>query len=139
MEAPVLKDSFSKRLGDKGFTLIEALIAITLMALMVLALYRSAALIMSRNIENTMADTCVKVANEKIEELRNAPFSSLHQGTITDNVTREVRNFTRTFERTTVLVKWDTLFTVTVTVKWRLHDGEKEHTCSLSTAIADHG
>ena len=126
--------------SERGFTLIEALIAITLMLLMMLALYQSAAIIMARNIENTMQDTCIKVANEKIEDLRKTSFSSLTSGTFTDTVNRQVRNFIRTFRRETILVqRSSTLYTVTVTVFWKLHEGDEEHSCSMSTAIADHG
>ena len=130
-----------KRPLDKGgFTLLEALIAITLLVLMMLALYRSAATIMVRNVENTMQDTCIKVANEKIEDLRNEPFSTINAGTITDSVTRQVRNFTRTFEIESVFVqRSSSLYTVNVTVTWRLHSGDNGHNCTLSTVIADHG
>ncbi len=136
----MMVENHTKRrlLNYQGFTLLEALIAITLMALMVLALYRSAAMIMTRNVENTLQDTCMKVANEKIEDLRNMPFNSIPLGTSIDNVTREVRNFQRTFTRRTFVYKrTNTLYTVSVTVSWELHQGNV-HNCTVNTVIAKH-
>jgi len=122
-------------LDNQGFTLLEALIAITLLALMMLALYRSAAMIMTRNVENTLNDEAVKVANEVIEDLRNQGFSSLSSGT--ETITRRVRGFTQTFTVEKTVINFSTAARVTVTVRWTY--GGKSHSYSMVTVIADHG
>ncbi len=128
-------------LKDKnGFTLLEALIAITLLVLMMLALWRSAAMIMNRNVENSLADEAVKIANEEIENLRNMPFSSLPSGTTSRTVTRRVRNFNQTFTVTRALTAPSgstSVYVTTITVNWTY--GGKPHSYSATTVIADHG
>jgi len=122
-------------LNAQGFTLLEALIAITLLAPMMLALYRSAAMIMTRNIENTLNDEAVKGANEVIEDLRNQGFSSLSSGT--ETITRRVRGFTQTFTVEKTVINFSTAARVTVTVRWTYRG--KSHSYSMVTVIADHG
>lgn len=128
MEANALKDR-------KGFTLLEVLIAITLLALMVLALYHSAATIMIRNVENSIADEAVKIANEKIEDLRNTKFSTLSPGNSTETITRHIRNFDQPFTVITGINIYDTAAKVTVDVNWQYKGGN--HTYRIETVIAD--
>jgi len=123
-------------LDAEGFTLLEALIAITLLIFMMLALWRSAAMIMNRNVENSLADEAVKIANEEIERLRNSPFT-FTTGTTTSTVTRQVRNFTQTFNISDAFVVWGTVARVTVTVSWTY--GGKTHSRQVVTVVANHG
>ena len=126
-------------LKDKnGFTLLEALIAIALLVLMMLALWRSAAMIMNRNVENSLADEAVKIANEEIENLRNMPFSSLSHVPTSKTEIRKVRNFNQTFTVNEALNATSTsVYVTTITVNWTY--GGKPHSYSATTVIADHG
>ncbi len=130
MEAPVSRD-------NGGFTLIEALIAITLMVLIVLALYRSTALIITRNLENSLQDEAVKVAVEAMENLRTVPFNNLSPGTTVNTVTRKVRNFNQPFTVSRTLVSVSGVYRVTVAVTWTY--AGRSHSYSLVSVVANHG
>ena len=122
----------------RAFTLIEVLVAITLLVLMVLALYHSAAMIMSRNLENSLADEAVKIASEEIENLRNYTTFSFTDGSSTVTVTRKVRNFNQIFNVVrTFVVYGGSAARTTVTVNWTY--GGKSHSYQMVTVIADHG
>jgi hypothetical protein len=109
-----------------------------MIVLMVLALYHSAAMIMSRNLENSLADEAVKIASEEIENLRNYTTFSFTDGSSTVTVTRKVRNFNQIFNVVrTFVVYGGSAARTTVTVNWTY--GGKSHSYQMVTVIADHG
>ncbi|OPY81025.1 MAG: hypothetical protein A4E64_00081 [Syntrophorhabdus sp. PtaU1.Bin058] len=81
--------------NKRGFTLIEVLVAICILSISMLAILEAVVITMEHNLNNVSRDESVRIAEAKMNELRNTTFSSLASGS--SNVTRNFRNFTRTF------------------------------------------
>ncbi len=101
---------------SKGFTLIEALVALTLLALVLLGLLAGLLTVYQHNLRNLLRDEAGSVAQECVENLRSIPFASLTSLDIPCNgpatvavsspclnpagvnvVSRQVRNVSTTF------------------------------------------
>jgi len=86
--------------NDKGFTLLETIIAMTILTVMMLGTLQAliGTYTFSRN--NTLRDYAVKIAQELITDYRNIPYNdpALAGGAITPaTYTRQIGNSTVTF------------------------------------------
>jgi prepilin-type N-terminal cleavage/methylation domain-containing protein len=117
----------------KGFTLIEVLISICILSISMLAILEAVVITMEHNLNNVSRDESVRIAETKMNELRNTTFSSLVSGT--SSVTRNFRNLTRTFN-----VQWTinnlsaNSIAIVVMVTWT-HRGI-QHTHSVTSMVS---
>jgi len=80
---------------NRGFTLIEVLVAICILVIGMLAVLSALVTTMEQNLNNLSMDEAVRIAEETMNGLRNSSFVTLMTGN--SAVTRNFRNFTRTF------------------------------------------
>lgn len=66
--------------NNRGFTLIEILVAMFILLVGMLALLNSAAVIIENNLINVLRDEAVRIAEQRMGELKNTPFDSLTAG-----------------------------------------------------------
>ncbi|HOE16329.1 MAG TPA: prepilin-type N-terminal cleavage/methylation domain-containing protein [Syntrophorhabdaceae bacterium] len=117
----------------KGFTLIEVLVAIAILTISMLAILEAVVITMEHNLNNVSRDESVRIAEAKMNELRNTTFASLVSGAGT--VTRNFRNLTRTFT-----VQWTVnnlsanSIAIVVMVTWT-HKGV-QHTHSVTSMVS---
>jgi prepilin-type N-terminal cleavage/methylation domain-containing protein len=73
---------FTKRvrrrvISDSGFTLVEVMIALVISLLIFLALMQTALIGIDSNMRNVVRDEAVKIAEMRMNEMRNSPFVSV--------------------------------------------------------------
>lgn len=66
---------------DRGFTLIEVMIALVVMLFVFLALLQTALLSIDSNMRNVLRDEAVRIAEGRMNEARNLSFDSLASDT----------------------------------------------------------
>jgi len=71
---------FSKA-GIEGFTLVEVMIALVISLLVFLALMQTALIGIDSNMRNVLRDEAVKIAEMRMNEMRNIPFVSVFSDT----------------------------------------------------------
>jgi prepilin-type N-terminal cleavage/methylation domain-containing protein len=79
---------------DKGFTLIEVMISILILFIGMMAVLDFLCVYQKFNIENTIKNEAMKVAEMRLEQLRSQDFLTLPIGTAVaePNVVRRIRN-----------------------------------------------
>jgi len=112
----VLRTAFN----DKGYSLIEVLIAMVLTALVFAGLLKSSLLVMNTNLDNLLRDEAASVADQQMTQLRNTPFNAVPAGTVTSTSTRQIRNVaTFSFTTSQTIVPLDANNkSATITVSW---------------------
>jgi len=112
---------------DKGgFTLTEVLVAITILTIAMLGALEGLLLYTQHNINNLCRDESVKIAEQKMNELRNISYTSLTSGST--NIKRKIKNFERDFN-----IQWGVTAispdssSVEVIVKWTIMNKEWSH------------
>lgn len=119
--------------NKKGFTLIEVLVAICILSISMLAILEAVVITMEHNLNNVSRDESVRIAEAKMNDLRNTTFSSLVSGS--SSVTRNFRNLTRTFN-----IQWTisnlsaNSIAIVVMVTWT-HKGV-QHTHSITSMVS---
>jgi len=114
------------KLNNKAFTLVEVLIAISILTIGMLGALEGLLLYTQYNINNLCRDESVKIAEQKINELRNISYSSLTSGSTI--IRRKIKNFERDFS-----VEWSVATisinssSVEVNVKWTIMNKEWSH------------
>jgi len=63
--------------NDKGYSLIEVLIALLLAALVFAGLLKSSLLVMNTNLDNLLRDEAASVADQQMTQVKNTPFNAL--------------------------------------------------------------
>lgn len=86
------------RKRNNGFTLVEVLVALLILTLSMLAIFEGLVLLSHINLQNLLRDEAVRIAEEKINSLRNSNFSETEG---TQLLSRRVKNFTKDF-----MVSW---------------------------------
>ncbi len=135
--------------NERGVTLIEILVALTILAIVSVALLQSSLLATSTNVQNELRDEAVRVAEQRMSELRNtlftAPTGSTNDLTKTTapapgqpdpSVTRQFRAFTVTynvFRMVSDIGSPPTAKQVTVTVQWNYRN--KQYNQGVSTLL----
>ena len=131
------------KLNNKGMTLIEMLIALMLLLITSLAMMQTSLLAIQTNLANSLRDEAVNVAEERMNDLRNEPFTTtplftsdaLLSGTTTTTVTRKIRASSVPFDvRRTVAPDIDAnTKQVSVTVAWSYKNVPYTH--SITTIL----
>jgi prepilin-type N-terminal cleavage/methylation domain-containing protein len=82
--------------NDKGYSLIEVLIALFLAALVFAGLLKSSLLVMNTNLENLLRDEATSVADQQMTQVKNTPFNTLPSVYTqqTTTTTRSIRGMT---------------------------------------------
>ena len=63
--------------NDKGYSLIEVLIALLLAALVFAGLLKSSLLVINTNLDNLLRDEAATVADQQMTQVKNTPFNAL--------------------------------------------------------------
>jgi type IV pilus assembly protein PilV len=82
--------------NNKGVTLIEMMIALVILLVVSLALMQTALIGIKTNLQNTLRDEAVSVAEMRMNQLRSLPFDSITAGA-EPQVTRNFRGFVETY------------------------------------------
>jgi type IV pilus assembly protein PilV len=79
------------RYADKGFTLIEVLVATMILMIGMLGLFTSINLVIDNNLRNIVRDDVGKIAERKLGEIKNTPFAQLTTSSRTQTVVNRTR------------------------------------------------
>ena len=129
------------RRDNRGMTLIEVLISLMLLAIVSLALIQSALLAINTNVRNELRDEAVSVAEQRLNELRNTPFTgadladTTSTGPVTEtDITRKIRSVSCNYtpKREVKLINSNTK-QITLTVAWTYKGVSYNH--STSTVV----
>src|SRR3990172_4640679 len=71
------KDSRQAGMTEWGFTLVEVMIALVVLLFVSLAMMQTALVSIDSNMINVLRDEAVRIAEERMSELRNVPFDNL--------------------------------------------------------------
>ena len=84
---------------NRGFTLVEVLVAIAFLTISMLAILHALGLSVEHNMKNIIMDEAVRIAEQRMNELRNTPFVSLTSSTSSTRITttRQIRNKSFTY------------------------------------------
>lgn len=124
----------------KGLTLVEVVIALTVLLIVFLALMQTALVSIDANMINVLRDEAVSIAEERMSEARNIPFDNLAAGT-TDvspppRSLRNIPSFSYTAMRTVSSAGPDAMQVgITVTWEWKEKTGANAYTHSISTIV----
>ena len=84
------------RQRNSGFTLVEVLVAVTFLCISMLAVLHALGLSVEHNMKNIMMDEAVRIGEQRMNELRNTPLTSLASSDTSTklSVARRFRNVT---------------------------------------------
>ncbi len=105
-------------LNKKGFTIVEALVSLTILAIVLLGLLAGVLKSYELVVRNQIRDEAVKTAQEILDELRNSNFDNLP--TSKSPITRQIRNYSVTLTpniNVTDVIQGQ-VKKVTVTISW---------------------
>lgn len=123
------------RQDNKGFTLIEVLVACIILTIGMLGILETMVLSMQQNLNNYSRDESVRIAEQTMNELRNASFATLVSGSST--VTRQYKQVTRTFNVTWTATTLSTnSFALQIVVNWTIRGKVYSHS---TTSIISRG
>jgi len=108
------------RKKDKGFTLVEVMVALLVLFISMMASLHALGLAVAYNMDNSMTEEAVRIAEERMNELRSSVFTSLVDGTTQTNVVKTFRRLSQTFTvRTTIQsLSTDSSRAIQVVVSW---------------------
>jgi len=125
-----------KNLNDKGFSLIELLIAVTILAVGLLAVAGLQVTAIQGNTQGNLTSQATTIAEDQIETIRNMDYAAI---SFAANPYIEADVGGTSFTRET-LVETDNpmpdLKKITVTVRWNSHG---QHQVILRTIVANGG
>ena len=124
---------------ERGMSLIELLISLLLLSIVSLALIQSALVAINVNVVNELRDEAVSVAEQRMNELRNTPFSASDMqvnspgGATEAPVMKKVRAAATPFTIKRVVSQVGVNRQVTLTVTWYYKNVNYQH--SVSTVL----
>jgi prepilin-type N-terminal cleavage/methylation domain-containing protein len=84
---------------NRGFTLVEVLVAIVILFISMMAVLHALGMSVEHNMKNIIMDEAVRISEQRMNELRNEPITSLVSSTALTKITisRGIRNTTITY------------------------------------------
>src|SRR5574337_943041 len=119
----------------KGMTLVEVMIALMLFMITFMALIQTVVLATNTNVVNELRDDAVNVAEQRMNELRNTPFTASDMtagGPFSEpTITRNVRQVTCVFQPYRTVIKVDAnTRQVNLKITWSYRQTNYEHNVS---------
>lgn len=121
------------RFSNKGFTLIEVMVALTILVVAMMGILGAMVLAMQQNLENYSRDESVRIAEQTMNELRDADFATLTSGTSTVNRTYKQRIRSFTVSRTVAQLSANSR-SVQIQVSWSVNG--KVHNHSVTSILS---
>jgi prepilin-type N-terminal cleavage/methylation domain-containing protein len=110
------------KLNKKGLTLVEVMIALVVLLVVCIALMQTALVSIESNMTNVLRDEAVNIAEMRMNEARNMPYTNL-AGTSSTTILRNFRNianFQYSVTRTVTDLNSDNKqVNITVTWEWK--------------------
>jgi prepilin-type N-terminal cleavage/methylation domain-containing protein len=126
--------------NKSGSTLIELMVAMGILAIVAVALMQSSILVLQTSVQNEMRDEAVRLAEQRMNELRSGPggFDGADPGggnldllavpVTYPAITRKIRNASVPFTVSKNVVSLDVnTKQVTVTVAWQFRERQYDH------------
>jgi prepilin-type N-terminal cleavage/methylation domain-containing protein len=121
---------------NRGFTLVEVLVAIAFLTISMLAVLHALGLSVEHNMKNIIMDEAVRIAEQKMNELRNTPIASLTSSTQSP-LLRTFRNVTISYNVNWIVQNLSAdSRTIQVLVQWRWKNIDHQHS---ATSIVSSG
>jgi prepilin-type N-terminal cleavage/methylation domain-containing protein len=124
---------------DKGFTLIEVLVAIVILFISMMAVLHALGLSVEHNMKNIIMDEAIRISEQRMNELRNEPITSLASSTPLTQIiiVRGIRNTSITYTVDWIVENLSAdSRAIQVLVQWRWKNIDHQHT---ATSIVSSG
>ena len=124
---------------NRGFTLVEVLVAIVILFISMMAVLHALGLSVEHNMKNIIMDEAVRIAEQRMNELRNEPITSLASSTPLTKISivRGIRNTSITYTVDWIVENLSAdSRTLQVLVQWRWKNIDHQHT---ATSIVSSG
>lgn len=121
------------RRNNRGFTLVEVLVAVVFLTISMLAVLHALGLSVEHNMKNIIMDEAVRISEQRMNELRNTPITSLVNSNPSTQLT-----ISRNFRNTVINYSVDWIIeslsvdsrTIQVLVQWRWKNIDHQHTAT---------
>lgn len=121
------------RSGNKGFTLIEVMVALVILMISMMGILEAMVVAMQQDLENYSRDEAVRIAEQKMNEARNEDFATLASQTSTEDRTYKQRTRRFTVNRTITALSTNSC-SVQLRVGWTIKG--KSHAHSITSIIS---
>jgi prepilin-type N-terminal cleavage/methylation domain-containing protein len=124
------------KMNRKGFTIIELMVAMMILFISMTAILDFLVKYHRINLENTMRNESMRIAEAQLEQFRNTQFSALSVGTTTTTTQIPIRNIsvnyavTRTIEAVSSGGVVPTSLAIRVNVRWSYQGIAHQHGAS---------
>jgi type IV pilus assembly protein PilV len=105
-------------LNNRGFTLIEVVVAILIMMVGLLGLLASINLAMDVNLRDYMRDEAVRVGEKAMNTTKNSGYASIATGTTTQTISEHVRGIAKNYSVTTTVTQLPNSRQISIVVAW---------------------
>jgi prepilin-type N-terminal cleavage/methylation domain-containing protein len=131
----------SKRSLETGFTLVETLVALTILAIALIATWKLNIAVLHTDVTSHKKATATVLANQKLEELKSAPFGDLALGQQEDFCTKGGNECTSTWDNNGFRREWTVSnppISVPDTLQVDVQVGWGGNNCSTGVDKCDH-
>jgi type IV pilus assembly protein PilV len=105
-------------LNNRGFTLIEVVVAILIMMVGLLGLLATINLAMDMNTRDYMRDEAVRVGEKAMNTTKNSGYASIATGTTTQTISSNVRGVAKNYNVTTTVTQLPNSRQISIVVDW---------------------
>ena len=118
---------------NRGFTLVEVLVAIVILFISMMAVLHALGLSVEHNMKNIIMDEAVRLSEQKMNELRNTPITTLASSNPSTEIpiSRNFRNITIDYNVNWIVENLSAdSRAIQVLVQWRWKNIDHQHTAT---------